>query len=68
MDINETIEHSASGENVYHHHLDHCSQCRNNPFDQCTEGDRSLRQAVEEGSPYQYDRDLDRIRNGVIDD
>jgi len=29
-------------DNVYHNHLDMCDQCRNNPFDMCPEGERTL--------------------------
>lgn len=33
--------------NVFHDHLDHCAQCRENPFDLCVVGQIRLRQQVD---------------------
>lgn len=30
----------------FHNHLDVCAQCRNNPFELCSEGDKRLKQAA----------------------
>lgn len=47
-------------QNVFHQHLDVCSQCRNNPFALCPEGARTLHQAVGDGQASSADVDLDR--------
>lgn len=51
-------------ENPYHRHLENCSSCRSNPLGACEEADRTIRQAVEDGSTNRYDRELDTLRNG----
>lgn len=69
MNKKDDIEITAAGnENPYHQHLEHCDQCRHDPFHGCTDGDRALRQAVSDGSPLEADRMLDKIRNGSRDD
>jgi hypothetical protein len=55
-------------DNPYHRHLESCQSCRNNPLNVCEEADRSVRQAVDEGSSNQSDREMDEIRNGRRDD
>jgi hypothetical protein len=54
-------------ENPYNQHLENCGSCRSNPLGACEEADRSVRQAVEEGSASQFDRELDNVRNGARD-
>lgn len=56
--------YESSNDHAYHRHLDHCERCRNNPLDQCDEGDRSLRETVESGQGGSYDRLLYNTRNG----
>lgn len=53
----------------FHDHMSHCEQCRSNVMSSdCQEGNRALRQSVREGTPYESDRQLDRLRNGPQDD
>lgn len=54
--------------NPYNEHLQHCSQCRSSHNGQCEEGDRTLHEAVQNGSASSYDRELDRERNGHLED
>ena len=51
----------------YHDHLDNCQQCRENPFSQCPEGNRTLREQVDSGCGGEYDRTLDAVVNGRKD-
>lgn len=36
-----------STDNIFHQHLDVCTQCANNPWGLCPEGEEALKQAVE---------------------
>lgn len=40
----------ADDDNVFHVHLDHCSQCRNHPFDLCHIGQLAAARQVEVGN------------------
>lgn len=63
------VHMTAAGDNAYHQHMEHCDQCRHNVMsDQCQEGNRALRQTVEDGTAFQSDRDLNRIRNRELED
>jgi len=33
----------------FHKHLDECEQCRNRPFDLCTEGLKILQEEIQDG-------------------
>ena len=68
--INRKLKGSPmqDNDNAYHRHLENCQSCRSNPLSACEEADRSVRQAVEEGSSNQSDRDMDEIRNGKRDE
>lgn len=54
---------NKGGENPYHQHLETCAQCRENPFGMCPEGDRTLRLAVEQGTPRESDTFLKLFRD-----
>lgn len=38
-------------DNVFHQHLDHCKQCREQPFNLCPIGLKTLNQAVQDSTP-----------------
>lgn len=42
----ESLLESLLSDNLFHDHLDICTQCRENPFGLCAEGDRTLRAHV----------------------
>ncbi len=63
MAPDDTIEMTAGGDQMFHQHLEHCPQCRDNPFGMCNHGRETLRQAVEEGSSSEYNRTLDSVVN-----
>ena len=38
--------------NVFHAHLDECEQCREHPFNLCSEGERLLHEEVRDAVAY----------------
>lgn len=67
MKPNDEPVMTASGDHVFHQHLEVCPQCRDNPMGLCDHGAVALRQAVDEGSTSEYNRTLDRHINGERD-
>ena len=64
----EEVVMTAGSGHPFHDHQQHCDECRSNVMsNDCQEGNRALRQTVQEGSAFQSDRDLDALRNGPLD-
>lgn len=44
------MSQAGKDDNVFHQHLDVCKRCREQPFNLCREGARTLRLAVQESA------------------
>lgn len=48
----------SGGDQLFHHHIEHCTQCTADLTHPCQEGRETLERAVEEGSNNSFNRTL----------